>query len=214
MRWRCFRTDGGPAYTLFVQPRERGGLKTWTGYRPGLEGAREGGLRRGRGLPDCLDLIDRSCSPSSIKECPAPSTTPSAAEPDLDRKLDRNPGADFRRQSPRRASPPHRADPRSRVSILHEMRLFKNEADELEIMRRCRRTSACEAHHRGGPNRSARPHGVRAFERRARTTSSGKRGGGDGPAYGSASWAGGAGAAVLHYVSNDQQAGRRVETWC
>src|SRR5262245_47467489 len=32
------RTDGGPAYTLFVEPRDRD-LETWNGYRPGLEGA-------------------------------------------------------------------------------------------------------------------------------------------------------------------------------
>ena len=32
------RTDGGPEYTLFVQPRDRD-AETWTGYRPGLEGA-------------------------------------------------------------------------------------------------------------------------------------------------------------------------------
>ena len=33
------RTDGGPAYTLFVEPRDRE-LETWNGYRPGVEGAR------------------------------------------------------------------------------------------------------------------------------------------------------------------------------
>ena len=32
------RTDGGPAYTLFVEPRDRA-AETWTGYRPGVEGA-------------------------------------------------------------------------------------------------------------------------------------------------------------------------------
>ena len=33
------RTDGGPAFTLFVQPRDPA-AETWTGYRPGVEGAR------------------------------------------------------------------------------------------------------------------------------------------------------------------------------
>ena len=33
-----FRTDGGPPYTLFVEPRDRA-AETWTGYRPGVEGA-------------------------------------------------------------------------------------------------------------------------------------------------------------------------------
>ena len=32
------RTDGGPAYTLFVEPRDRE-METWNGYRPGVEGA-------------------------------------------------------------------------------------------------------------------------------------------------------------------------------
>ena len=32
------RTDGGPAYTLFVEPRDRE-AETWTGFRPGVEGA-------------------------------------------------------------------------------------------------------------------------------------------------------------------------------
>ena len=33
------RTDGGPPFSLFVQPRERA-AETWTGYRPGVEGAK------------------------------------------------------------------------------------------------------------------------------------------------------------------------------
>ena len=32
------RTDGGPEFTLFVEPRDRD-LETWNGYRPGTEGA-------------------------------------------------------------------------------------------------------------------------------------------------------------------------------
>jgi Xaa-Pro aminopeptidase len=32
------RTDGGPAFTLFVEPRERE-AEIWNGYRPGVEGA-------------------------------------------------------------------------------------------------------------------------------------------------------------------------------
>jgi Xaa-Pro aminopeptidase len=34
------RTDGGPAYTLFVEPRDPA-METWTGYRPGVDGAIE-----------------------------------------------------------------------------------------------------------------------------------------------------------------------------
>src|SRR5512145_922643 len=34
------RTDGGPGYTLYVEPRDPE-AETWTGYRPGVEGARE-----------------------------------------------------------------------------------------------------------------------------------------------------------------------------
>ena len=32
------RTDGGPAFTLYVEPRQRD-AEIWTGYRPGVEGA-------------------------------------------------------------------------------------------------------------------------------------------------------------------------------
>jgi len=32
------RSDGGPPYTLFVEPRDSK-AETWTGYRPGVEGA-------------------------------------------------------------------------------------------------------------------------------------------------------------------------------
>ncbi len=32
------RTDGGPSYSLFVEPRDRE-AETWTGFRPGVEGA-------------------------------------------------------------------------------------------------------------------------------------------------------------------------------
>mgnify|MGYP000072489437 CR=1 FL=1 len=32
------RTDGGPAYTLYVEPRNPE-IETWTGYRPGTDGA-------------------------------------------------------------------------------------------------------------------------------------------------------------------------------
>merc|ERR1711969_136031 len=32
------RTDGGPAYTLYVDPRDPA-AETWTGYRPGVDGA-------------------------------------------------------------------------------------------------------------------------------------------------------------------------------
>ncbi|MBW2577959.1 MAG: aminopeptidase P N-terminal domain-containing protein, partial [Deltaproteobacteria bacterium] len=34
------RTDGGPEYSLFVEPRNPE-METWTGYRPGVEGARK-----------------------------------------------------------------------------------------------------------------------------------------------------------------------------
>ena len=45
------RTDGGPEYTLYVQPRRLRRTETWTGYRPGVEGAVRR-LRRRRSLRD------------------------------------------------------------------------------------------------------------------------------------------------------------------
>ena len=67
------RTDGGPAYTLFVEPRDRD-AETWTGYRPGVEGAvAEFGADAAHPYAELIDKIPRCSSGRSA------STTCSAA---------------------------------------------------------------------------------------------------------------------------------------
>ena len=120
------RTDGGPAYTLFVEPRDRA-LETWTGYRPGVEGA----------------VQDFGADEAY------PNTELAAKIPDLIRGakriyhvLGRDAALDaqlvaaleqMRLRSRTNAEPADTiVDPRS---ITHPMRLFK-EPSELDLMRR------------------------------------------------------------------------------
>ncbi len=50
------RTDGGPTFTLFVQPKDRA-AETWTGIRPGIEGAK-GEYDADEAYP-CNELIEK-----------------------------------------------------------------------------------------------------------------------------------------------------------
>jgi len=119
------RTDGGPPFTLFVQPREPE-AETWTGYRPGVEGAR-------------LDFGADESFP--IGELPGrlPGLVEKARriyhvlgrDAQLDRRLVEV-LEELRLRSRVGIDPASEiVDPRS---IVHEMRLFKS-AQELAIMR-------------------------------------------------------------------------------
>ena len=183
------RTDGGPAFSLFVQPRDRA-AETWTGIRPGIEGAVEhygadeahpcsefvdklpGVLERARHIYHVLgrrEDIDRKII--SVQE-----------ELRTRTKLGFAPAADL-------------VDPRH---LIHEMRLFKA-ADEIALMRSAAAISA-EAHQRAAE--FAQP-GNFEYQLEAELLHVFRGRGGSGPAYGSIV-GGGHNAAILHYVTNDQ----------
>jgi Xaa-Pro aminopeptidase len=183
------RTDGGPPFTLYVQPRDRE-RETWTGRRPGVEGARsEFGADEAYPAEDFRkhlpELVGRARRVYHV--------------------LGRDRGVDalltetleaLRLRSRAGANPPSEiVDPRS---IVHEMRLLKDPA-ELEIMRRAQEITR-EGHAQAA--RIARD-SVLEYELQAALEFSFRRRGAAGPAYGTIV-GGGANATVLHYIANDQ----------
>ncbi len=184
------RTDGGPAYTLFVQPRDRE-REIWTGYRPGVEGAREDFEADEAYVVDELhkrlpELIGKAKRIYHV----------------LGRDAELDAGIvhvleDLRLRSRQGVAPAEQiVDPRS---IVHEMRLVK-EASELEIMRRAAGITR-EAHEAAG--RLAHET-ASEYELQAELEYTFRRRGARGPAY-TTIVGGGANATVLHYVANDQK---------
>jgi Xaa-Pro aminopeptidase len=184
------RTDGGPAYTLFVEPRDRD-AETWTGYRPGTDGAvADHGADEAfpigeldERLPDLIDSCERIFHVHGR-----------AAE--LDAQLVRI--LDSMRLRSRLGKVPASTivDPRE---ILHEMRLVK-QPGELEIMRRAAAISA-EAHREAA---KLAHEGHFEYELQAVLDYTFRRRGAAGPAYASIV-GGGANATILHYIANDQK---------
>jgi Xaa-Pro aminopeptidase len=183
------RTDGGPAYTLFVEPRDRD-AETWTGHRPGVEGAlSDFGADVAHPHADLLDklpaLLERAKRVYHVL----------GRDARVDAKLSET--AELSRQRSRNGVVPPEAiiDPRG---IVHALRLFK-EPEELDIMRRAAEISR-EGHEAAA--RLARE-GVYEYELAAALDYTFRRRGGAGPAY-ETIVAAGANATTLHYVSNDQ----------
>lgn len=185
-----FRTDGGPAYTLYVEPSAPE-AEIWTGYRPGVEGAvRDHGADAAHPigslqehLPGLLAGIER------VHHVLGRDT-------DVDRSLVEQVERMRLRSRAGQVPPDLIADPRS---ILHEMRLVKDD-QELEIMRRAAAISA-EAHRDAA--RLAQG-GRYEYELEAALDYAFRRNGAAGPAYESIVGSG-ANATVLHYVANDQK---------
>jgi Xaa-Pro aminopeptidase len=184
------RTDGGPPFTLFVQPREPD-VETWTGYRPGVEGA-------------CADFGAAEAHPIAELHGALPKLVERARrifhvlgrDGAFDRRLIEV-LEDLRRRSRIGIDPASEiVDPRS---IVHAMRLFKGE-QELAIMRLAQDIT-CEAHREAAS--LAQP-GRMEFELEAVLDYVFRRRGGTGAAYNSIV-GGGANATVLHYIRNDQQ---------
>jgi len=182
------RTDGGPTYTLFVEPRDTE-METWTGYRPGTEGALRdygadeaypAGEFRSK-LPDLLRGVRRIYHVLGRD---------AATDTRISETLE-----SFRLRS-RQGQEPAEAivDPRS---ISHAMRLFKEPA-ELDVMRRAADISR-EAHEAAA--RRAWP-GTWEYELQAALEYRFRLRGAQGPAY-SSIVGGGVNATVLHYVRND-----------
>ena len=133
------RTDGGPAYTLFVEPRDRA-AETWTGYRPGVEGARRATSAPTRRIPlgELLDAAARSCSSRRAAHLPRARPRRGARRASSSRPSRRCGCARARGSYP----PSEIVDPRA---ILHEMRLRKEPGGARHHAPRGRR-SAAEAH--------------------------------------------------------------------
>jgi len=184
------RTDSGPAYTLFVEPRDRA-METWNGYRPGLEGAvQDFGADEAHPNGELLDkLADLVRGARRIYHTLG---RDAAFDARLVAALDQ-----MRLRS--RAN----ADPADTIvdarSITHAMRLFKEPA-ELDLMRRAAEISR-EGH--AAAARLAWP-GAFEYELQAALEYSFRKNGARGPAYTSIV-GGGANATVLHYVRNDQK---------
>jgi len=185
-----FRTDGGPSYTLFVQPRDKSS-ETWNGYRPGLDGAKtDFGADASFSIDSLLDEIpkqiekvDRLFHTLGRNAELDSSIIKSLDEQRLRSKLGFEPASQI-------------LDPRD---LVHEMRLFK-EPGEIEILRRAAEISAT-AHREAA--RLCRD-GRYEYELEAALGHAFRRLGGSGPAY-SSIVGGGKNATILHYVVNNQK---------
>jgi Xaa-Pro aminopeptidase len=183
------RRDGGPPCTLFVEPRDPE-AETWTGYRPGLEGA-----RADFGADEAQPIAELTAKLPALLERARRVYHVLGRDARVDQKIVETVEA-ARIRSRAHAPPPDAiVDPRT---ILHEMRLFKEPA-ELELMRRASEITR-EAHAAAA---GLAREGVSEHELEAVIDYTFRRRGGWGPAYESIV-GGGANATVLHYVANDQ----------
>lgn len=184
-----FRTDGGPPFTLFVQPKDPL-AETWTGYRPGLEGAKSDyGANESYSIEQATSEI-----PKQIEKAKRLYHV-LGREPKLDSALIDALNALRSRSKMGFEAASAIVDPRD---ILHEMRIFKDPA-EIEIMRRAAAITL-EAHR--AASKICRD-GVYEYELEAALGHVFRRRGGSGPAYNTI-LAGGANATILHYVVNNQ----------
>lgn len=187
------RGDGGPAYTLFVEPRDKT-AETWNGYRPGVDGA-------------VTDYGADEAHPIEALHGKLPSLIERATR--IFHVLGRDAGLDARlveileqmRIRSRLGLVPaeETVDPRG---IIHEMRVIKEPA-ELEIMRRAAAISA-EAHRDAA---RLAEEGRFEYELEAALLHQFRRQGAAGPAYGSIV-GGGNNATVLHYIQNNEKLAR------
>jgi Xaa-Pro aminopeptidase len=183
------RSDGGPPYSLFVEPREPA-AETWTGRRPGIEGA-----VADYAADEAHPIGDLPGRLQSLAERARRIYHVLGRDIALDRALLET--LETLRQRSRLGIDPASeiVDPRR---ILHEMRLRKDPG-EIELMRRAAEIT-CEAH-----EQAARTIAVDRYEYEveALLDYTFRRRGGSGPAYTSIV-GGGANAAILHYVANEQ----------
>lgn len=184
------RTDGGPAFTLFVEPRVPA-EEIWNGIRPGVDGARQDfGADEAHPIGEFAKAL-----PKLVARAKTLYYVPGICS-DTDGQLVRI--NDERRLRSRAGQLPTdtQIDPRK---LLHEMRLFKDDA-EIETMRRASGITL-EGHRQAA--RLAN-HGVFEYELSARLDYEFKRRGATGPAYESIV-GGGDNATILHYTTNNQR---------
>ncbi len=185
-----FRTDDGPAFTLFVQPRDKA-AETWTGYRPGVDGAKQDyGADEAYPIDTLLEEL-----PKQIERAGRLFHT-YGRDAELDRTIVASLES-LRGRTKLGFEPPGEiVDPRD---LIHEMRLIKEPA-EVEIMRRAAAITAV------GHQEAARicRDGRHEYELQAELEYAFRRLGGSGPAYGSIV-GGGKNATILHYVTNAEK---------
>ncbi len=181
------RTDGSPSYTLYVEPRQRE-AEIWTGHRPGVEGAvRDFGADEAHPIDDLLAQVPKLIE--GAQRLFVVLGRDLALDAKVTETIDQ-----MRLRSRTSAVPPSSiVDPRS---ILHEMRLFKDDP-EVAILRRAADIT-CAAHRATAPGASA---GRFEYELEAMLDYHFRKRGAAGPAYGTIV-GGGANATVLHYISN------------
>jgi len=184
------RTDGGPEYSLYVEPRDRD-AETWTGYRPGVDGARRDyeadEAHPNDAFPEHLpDLVRRAKRLFHVL----------GRDPAVDAKITE--ALESLRLRSRQGYEPTDAivDPRG---IIHELRLFKKPA-ELDVMRRAADITR-EGHEAAA--RLARG-AVHEYELQAVIEYTFRRRGARGAAY-TTIVGGGRNATILHYIANDQK---------
>jgi len=184
------RTDGGPAYTLFVEPRDPA-METWTGYRPGTAGAvQDFGADEAHPGDELLEkipeLIRRARRIFHVLGHDA------ALDARITGTLEQ-----MRLRSRANADPADAIfDPRA---LTHAMRMFKDPG-EIDLMRRAAEITR-EAH--AAAARLAWP-GAFEYELQAALEHGFRYRGARGPAYTTIVGAG-VNATVLHYVRNDQK---------
>jgi Xaa-Pro aminopeptidase len=184
------RTDGGPAYTLYVEPRERE-AEIWTGYRPGVEGATRD-YEADEAHPNTAFLEHLPRMLEKARRVYHVLGRDAAVDARITATIEA-----LRLRSRLGIAPPEAiVDPRS---IVHPMRLFKEPA-ELDVMRRAAAISR-EAHETGA--RLAHP-SAHEYEIQAAIEYTFRRRGARGAAY-TTIVGGGSNATVLHYVSNSEK---------
>ena len=183
------RTDGGPGFTLFVEPQERE-KEIWEGHRPGVEGA-----RRDFGADEAHPIADFHAQIPRLLEGVKRVFHVLGQLPAVDARIAET-LSEMRLRSRQGLIPPAEIiDPRA---PLHEMRLFK-QSDEVEHLRRAAEITR-EAH--AAAARLAQD-GTYEYELEATLNYVFRRRGARGPAY-TTIVGGGANATVLHYISNDR----------
>ena len=184
------RTDGGPEYTLFVEARDPD-AETWTGYRPGVEGA-----LRDYGADEAFASDELAARLPDLLASARRVYHVLGRDPVLDARIVEICEGMRLRSRLGRVPPEAFVDPRT---ALHEMRLRKEPA-EVDVMRRASAISL-EGHRAAA--RLAHP-GAFEYELEAALEHGFRSRGARGPAYTTIVGAG-ANATVLHYVRNDQK---------
>jgi Xaa-Pro aminopeptidase len=183
-------TRDGPSFSLFVQPRDPA-AETWTGFRPGVEGAvSDFDAEQAHPREDLLEKL-----PELLRGARRIYHT-LGRDRDIDARII-SLQDEIRRQSRGGILPADEiVDPRL---LVHEMRLHKSD-DEIRLMQRAADISY-EAHRRAALLAQPDRH---EYELEAELAYIFRSRGGAGPAYGSIVGSG-VNATILHYIRNDQR---------